>query len=543
MHRKSLSLAAFVAIFATSLSSAPMAAPAPRSLHSGTVNGQLLTLNDFHGNLISTRTATIDGVETPVGGAATLAAMFRRYRAENPNTLVVNAGDMAGGSPPLTALFQDEPTVEFLNMAGVDVGTLGNHEFDEGVAEMRRLWEGGPHPASRYYPRPFPGAKFPVVCSNVVDARTGEPLMAPYVVKKVGGVRVGLIGAVTAEMPQAVAAAGLVGTRLIEPHKAINRWVAHLKKYGVRSIIVLLHEGGVQTPQEPGGALTGAVLDVAKALDPEVDIVVSAHTHQYHNTFVNRMLVIQARSHGEAIGKVDFVIDRGSADMIRKRGRVVPAVQKDVTPAADVAAMVAAYEQRAAPRINKVVAQSAQAMPLGQRNEENMIGCLIADAQRDAMKADIAIMNPGGIRAGLPAGPVTWGQVYSVQPFGNRLVMLRMTGAGVREALEQQWGPEQGGAERFYWLHVSGLRARWDASAPLGRRIVSLTDSDGKPMDPQRTYTVVMNSFLADGGDGFTAFSDVKDRVNGPNDLDALIAYMASNPNVVPATDRTGPVR
>jgi len=521
-------------------SAARGAAKDARARHTGTVTGHLLTLNDFHGSIVSTRTTTVNGEKKPVGGAAVLTAMVRRFKAQNPNTLFVNAGDMVGGSPPLSALFQDEPAVEFLNRAGCDVGALGNHEFDEGVKELWRLWKGGPHPASRYHPQPFPGADFPVVCANILDERTGKPLLAPYVVKKVGGVRVGIIGAVTDELPDVTSEEAREGIEQIDPAGAINRWAAHLRRLGVRSIIVLIHEGGVQSED---GTLSGPILDVAQRLDKDVDIIVSAHSHQYHNAFVGKTLVIQARSHGEALGQVDFTIDRASTDIVRKRGRVVPAVHGAVTPAEDVAAMVANYEARSSARINRVVAQSAQEMKRPGRWGEYMLGNLIADAQREATGADIALMNPGGIRADLPAGPVTWGQAYSVQPFGNQLVTLKMTGAQVRAVLEQQWGPGAGGEPRWVPLLVSGITYTYDPEAPLGSRVVSISTDEGQPLDADRVYTVAANSFLAGGGDGFSAFQQATGHEPGPNDLDAFIAYLAAHPNVVPEMGRTKPIR
>jgi 5'-nucleotidase len=516
-------------------------AVAPSGLHSGTVDIRVLAVNDFHGHLRSPRSIEVDGRSVPLGGAPHLAAMIRERRAAHPHTVLVHAGDMVGASPPLSSLYVDEPTIEFMNLVGWDIGAPGNHEFDRGRDELVRLWKGGAHPASLYYPDPFPGADAPLVCANVIDERTGETLLPPYLVQRVGGVRVGFIGAVTRDTPAAVTAEGIRGLRFTDPVAAINKWAEHLARYGVRTIIVLIHEGGVQEPETPEGELRGAILDVVRQLHPEVDLVVSGHSHRYHNAFVGRILVTQARSFGTALAEIELTIDRGSADVIRKSARIVDTLHDGVTPSADVEGMVAAYERLVGPRINRVVAHSPVAMAAWGR--ETMLGNLIADAQRAAMDADIALMNPGGIRADLPQGPVTWGQLYAIQPFNNTLVRLGMTGREIRQVLERQWGPGSGGQPRETVLRVSGMTYTHDPEGPFGRRVLDVRLSNGRPLEDGRRYSVVMNSFLAGGGDGFDMLRDVTERQTGPMDLDALIDYLENNPGIVPAMGRIQTVK
>lgn len=511
-------------------------------VHSGRVDIHVLAINDFHG-AIQPRTVTSGNSKRVSGGAAHLAGMVRRYRAAQPNTLVVNAGDMVGGSPPISSLFQDEPTVEFLNAAGWDVGTLGNHEFDEGIGEMLRLWKGGVHKASRYYPKPFPGARFPVVCANLVKADTGETYLPPYVVKKVDGARVGFIGAVTAELPTLVSPQGLKGARVLDPAEAVNRWAKHLGKYGVHAIVVLMHEGGQQNPEREDGILSGPIVDLVRRFDKDVDLVVSGHSHQYTNAFLGNTLVTQARSAGSAVGAIRLTVDRGSGDIVKKGADILDTTHGEEPPAADVEAMVQTYDQLSSPRVNRVITEIPNALKRGSHARVTPLGAVIADAQRAAMKADIALMNPGGIRADLPAGTVTWGELYSVQPFNNALVQLTMTGAQIRKALEQQWGPGQGGQERATVLQPSGLEYTYDPTASYGARLLEVKGPDGKPLDNIRTYSVVVNAFLAGGGDQFSAFTEAGTGVTGPMDLDALIDYLKANPKAVGNTDRVRPYR
>jgi 5'-nucleotidase len=530
-------LSILAAVFA--VASAPVLA---EDLHRGRVDVNLLAINDFHGNIATERYTTAKGRRVPVGGAPWLAARFRSLKASLPNTLLVEAGDMVGASPLESALFQDEPTVEFLNMAGFDAGTLGNHELDEGVAEAKRLWGGGAHPRSRYYPKPFPGARFPLVCANLLDERTGKPIFPPYVVKRVGGVRIGFIGAITEELPTVVTVAGLRGVRQIPVTTAVNRWAAHLKRYGVRSIVALVHEGGAQSPEREGGELTGPIRRIVEALDPEVDVVVCGHTHRYHNTFVGKVLVTQARNAGDAFARISLTVDRGSGDIVRKRAEVEYAVREGVTPAPDVRKMVDGYVALAAPRVNKVLGRLDVAMPARGKEGDSPLGNYIADAQRVVCKADIAFMNPGGIRAGLPKGNVTYGDLYAVHPFGNTITVLTMRGSLIRETLEQQWGPGSGGRPRETLLFVSGLKYSYDPNGPYGSRVRDVTLSDGSPLSDDREYLVAVNSFLAGGGDEFTAFTKAARRVAGPLDLDVLTEYMKTC-TVAPGTGRVTELR
>lgn len=523
-----------------SLAVAILALPVGAAKHSGTVQIHLVALNDFHGHIEADRTITVNGKQEPVGGAAWLTSLFRSKRAANPGMLFVEAGDMVGASPAVSSLFGDEPTVKFLNMAGCDVGTLGNHEFDHGIPRMLSLWRRTSsstkvkRAAEDRDTARYSGAGFPIICANIVNEKSGTTLFPPYLIKTVGGARIGFIGAVTAELPTITSKDAMKGVRELDPATAINQWARYLGSHGVHAIVVLLHEGGKQTPPTPNGTLTGSIVELAGKLDPDVDVVVSAHSHQYTNAFVGHMLITQARSYGTAVADIDLTVDMSTGDIVRKVARIEDTTHAGVQPAKDVSEMVAAYEKAAAPRISRVVGDVGADMS-SEHGAETMLGDMIADAQREAVKADVAFMNPGGVRSGLPKGKVTWGQVFTSQPFNNQVTTLRMTAGQIKAVLEQQWG--SGDHETV--LYPSGITYSYDVGRPVGDRVSNIRIA--APAAGDQTYGVAVNSFLAGGGDGFTGFAAIKDRALGPNDLDALISYLKAHPGVVPQTGRISP--
>nr|WP_232345390.1 5'-nucleotidase C-terminal domain-containing protein [Paenactinomyces guangxiensis] len=480
------------------------------------VSVQMLSINDFHGQL--DRVGNVNN--QPVGTAAYLASYLRQRSLENPNTLLLHVGDAVGASPPVSALLQDEPTIDILNTLGFDLGTLGNHEFDEGVTEMMRLIHGGTHPETGY----FEGANFPYTVANVVDKKTHQPILPPHVIKRVKGVPIGFIGVVTKTTPTIVTPDGVKGVIFTDEAEAINREVKKLKKKGVKAIMVLAHEGGFQNSK---GEITGPIADITKQLDPEVDVVFAGHSHSYLNGTVNGKLVVQAYSYGTAFSDVDIVIDRRTKDVIQKRAEVVTTYHKGMKPDAQIQKMVDEAQAKVAPIINEEVGQTTEAITRTENDAgESALGNLIADAQRWKMNTDFSFMNPGGIRADLPAGKVTWGDVFSVQPFGNDLVKMELTGEQIRRLLNQQFQDP----DRIRILKVSGLEFTWNPSRPANDRVVDVRKADGTPIDPARTYTVTTNSFLASGGDNFTVFNEGTNKVVGPTDLDALVEYIKQLP-------------
>lgn len=523
-----------------------------------TVKLQLLGINDFHGRLgTGLRVAN-----RPVGGAAVLGAYLRAESAAfDGTTLIVHAGDHVGASPPNSALLQDEPALQFLNLLTnrycghgplLDrlcnvVGTPGNHEFDEGVDELLRLIGGGNHARGPFLESPWGGARFSYISANVLEKDSDETLLPPYVIKEVQSERVAVIGAVLKGTPSIVTPQGVAGVRFVDEADAINAVVDKLKRRGIHSFVVIIHQGGSQpsfvgnTP-ETSAAPTGAIVEILSRLSSEVDVVVSGHTHSFTNALVpnadgHPILVTQAFSSGTAFGDIELVIDRRSGDVVEKSARVVTTYADEgpgLTPASDVSSLVAAADARVAPQVERVVGQSAVALTRTQSAAgESALGNLIADAQRAALQTDFAFMNPGGIRADLDQGSISWGELFTIQPFSNDLVRMQLSGAQIKALLEQQWSTPA--SPRF--LQVSGIQVIWDPAAAVGARIVSLTQAGGAPLDPNATYSVTVNSFLAGGGDGFSVLTQGTERVVGPVDLDALVQYVEARGSVSAALE------
>ncbi|TJY40990.1 bifunctional 2',3'-cyclic-nucleotide 2'-phosphodiesterase/3'-nucleotidase [Cohnella pontilimi] len=478
---------------------------------------QLLGINDFHGQLdYKKEVKDASGkVTATLGGADYLATYLKQREAANPNTLLIHAGDAVGASRPVSALLQEEPTIEFLNRLGFDVGTVGNHEFDKGAAEALRLIHGGKNPKTGVH---FEGAKFPYTVANVVDEK-GKTLLDPYVVKEVGGVKIGFIGVITNITPQIVSAAGIQGLTFVDQADAVNKAVAELKKKGIRSIVILAHDPFEGSSDNP----TGEVVDLANQVDPEVDVIFAGHNHGMVNKDINGKLVIEAYSYGTAFSDVDLVIDRATHDIVAKKGEVVDVKQEGVTPDAAITAMVKQYVDKVAPIMNVQVGKAdADITRKTTAAGESALGNLIADGMRETMKTDFAFMNSGGIRNDLLAGEVTWGDLFSIQPFGNVLTKMTLTGAQMKELLEQQW-PASGGSKIG---QVSGFTYSYDDSKTVGQRVIEIKKADGTKLVDTDTYTIVVNDFMANGGDGYTVLKIGTNRIGGPVDLDATIDYV-----------------
>lgn len=482
---------------------------------------KILAINDLHGQLSTGRTVAGKNV----GGAAYLAAYIEQRRAQVPYSLTVHAGDAVGASPPVSALFQDQPTMEFMNMLHFDVGTVGNHEFDEGLGELYRLVNGGCHPTAGCWG----GENFPYITSNVINTSTGKTIFPPYKIINVAGARIGFVGAVLKDTPTIVIPSAVAGLEFRDEADSINAAVADLHQQGVHAIVVLIHQGGVQNQQS--GQLTGPIVDIVNRLDPDVDIVVSGHTHQFTNAVINGKLVTQAFSYSTAFADIDVTYDRAKRDIVDKKADIVTTFNEGITPDPAVAAMVKKYEDKVAPLVNRVVGTATTAITADQNAAgESALGNLIADAQRAKMGTQFAFMNPGGIRAPIAQGEVTWGELYAVQPFANGLVKMSLTGDQIYKVLNQQWQPQQGGSIQTRFLQISGLSYTWNDSRAVGDKVVEVRGPGGQPIDRAASYTVVVNSFLATGGDGFTVLAQGTDRVPGPVDLDALVDYIQSLP-------------
>jgi 5'-nucleotidase len=525
---------------------------------------RLVAFNDLHGHLepggnsiaVPDPRDASKRVDLRTGGLAFLAGAVRQLREEQPDSLLVSTGDLVGASPLASALFRDEPTIEAMNALGLDLSVVGNHEFDHGVAELRRLIAGGCAAEPRGVAatcagadRSYAGARFPFIAANVEDAATGVPLLPPFVVRTVGGVRIGFVGAVTRATPGIVMPDGIRGWRFTPEAQALNRYARQLRAEGVNAVVALVHEGG-----DADGGINGcdnprgAVFDIVRALDPAIDVVLSAHTHRAYNCRIDGRVVIQGASFGRLLSVIDLRIDRstGEIDRAATRARNLPVANgldtdKAVAAAyppypadAKVGAIVEHYRARVAPLADRPVGRIAAAFGrLPPEQGDSPAGRLIADAHLAATRgngAQIAFTNSGGIRSDLrprgPDGAVTYGDLFTMQPFGNALVTMTMTGAQLKSLLESQ---RRGAASRPHFLQPSStLSYAWRDDAPAGARVTeeSLT-IEGRPWQRDATYRVTTNSYLAAGGDRFHAFLEGTDHSGGPLDVDALAQYLS----------------
>ncbi|KAA0791902.1 bifunctional UDP-sugar hydrolase/5'-nucleotidase [Bacillus sp. BPN334] len=499
-----LSTITFSSVFAAP----PSQIPAKQNRY---VDVQMLGINDFHGQLDTVK--KINNKEA--GGADYLATYLKERKKQNPNTLLVHAGDIVGASPPVSALLQDEPTIEFLNDLKFDVGTIGNHEFDEGIDEMKRLIYGGYHEKTGN----FKGANFPYVAANFYNKSTGRLFLPPFTVKMVDDVPVGFIGVVTTDTPNVVMPTMLKNVQITDEVEAINKSAQQLKRLGVKSIVVLAHVGGTT---DESGVTNGDLTRIANETDSEVDVIFGGHSHTYVNGTVNNKLIVQANSYGTAFSDVDVTIDRKTKDIVKKKAEVITTYHEGVEPDKQVKQKIDQYKEKIAPLVNEVVGKSTAPIDRKQNDAgESTLGNVIADAQRQTMQAQIALMNPGGIRNDLDAGDITWGELYGVQPFGNQLIKVDLTGQDIRDILNQQW---QKGTTRM--LQISGIQYTWDANKPSGEKVTNIRLTNGEELSPSKTYSVVANAFLASGGDGFVSFKNGKNSETGPNDFEALVDYV-----------------
>ena len=521
---------------------------------SGTVNVQILAVNDFHGNLeppagSSGRIGTINA-----GGAEYLATHINNLRATNPNTVVVSAGDMIGASPLLSALFHDEPTIEAFNQIGLDFNAVGNHEFDEGVYELIRMQEGGCHPVDGCLDGDdFGGANFRYLAANVTWQKNDKPIFPAYKTRSFNGVHVAFIGMTLEGTPTIVTPSGISMLNFLDEADTVNALIPELKQKGIETIVVLIHEGGAQVAPAPYNGcvgISGAIVDIVNRFDPEVDVVISGHTHNAYNCTINGMLVTSAASFGRIVTDVDLTIDKATGEVLTKTANN-NIVTRDVPKDSFITSLIAKYDAIAAPLRNRIIGSiTADITRTVNAAGESALGDVIADAQLDATNdpgfgdAVVAFMNPGGIRTDLVysqvsgselPGQVTYGESFSVQPFGNSLVTMTLTGAQIDTLLEQQFnGCGTQNANRI--LQVSaGFTSSWSASAPACNKVdIASIMINGVPINAASSYRVTVNSFLADGGDNFLVLKDGTNRLGGAVDTDALEAYFAIFSPVAP---------
>jgi len=583
---------------------------------------QLIAMNDFHGRITEMSPTSSDSkLTTPgpdgrygtsddqvqiVGGSAdvatTVANLEHAFHASNGATArsyFVGAGDLISASPFESSIFKDEPTIEVLNKMGLDVSSVGNHEFDRGTHELRRLSA----PTDEYEAatggvvracdgveigvtgcwtdstgKRFHGTDFPYLAANVVSKKTGAPLLPPFQLFDTGnGKKIALIGVVTKTTPTIVSPDGTADVQFIDEADAVNRWTKVLTKMGVKAIGVLIHEGGTNggaDKLDPNGcgSLTGPIVDINQRIDPQVDFIASAHTHQMYNCLLpvphgQPRLVTSAGYYGRLVTDIRLTVNSKSGDVMREANYRATNVAVDrMHPDPDVQKIVDYWNARSATAGNVVVGHITASItraygvdkdgkPIENRGGESSLGNLVADAQLAAMQQDqfgrpvIAFMNPGGLRtdltfanspAGEPAGDITYRELFDVQPFGNTANAVTLTGAQIKQVLEQQFQADQlkanGGRESQLILGTSeGFSYSYDLSRAYGDRVLADTIKlNGTTIDPAASYRVAANSFLVAGGDSFAAFTGGTDPVTGPVDVDTAVDYFKNRSPIDP---------
>jgi 5'-nucleotidase len=548
-------LAALLAGLLVAFSATASAANGPKNKDNDT-HVQLLAFNDFHGQLenptgSSARVTAPDGtVVNNVGGMQYMATWIHRLAQSNPDTFVVSAGDNIGASPLLSGLFHDEPTILALNDIGTDFSAVGNHEFDEGLTELLRMQNGGCGPEfSCIDGQTFPGASFRYLASNVFYSGTSDTIFPAYKVVKIGNAKLAFIGVSLESTPSIVTPTGVAGLDFKPEVQAVNTLAHQLRAdQGVRSFVVLLHDGGGQSGS--GATIDSCVgqpasfVSLIDDFDPMVDVVVTGHTHNAYVCTIDGKLVTSAASFGRLVTDIDLTIDHQSKDVTAATAHN-QIVTRDVPADPAITALMDHYTPYEAPIANRVVGSiTGDLVRTANAAGEEPLGDVIADAQLADTAAPelggavVAFMNPGGIRADLVgAGDVTYSQLFTVRPFNNVMNVVTLTGAQIYQALEQQW-LNQPYAKILQVSH--GFTYTWDPGQPAGSRIVAgSVKIDGVPVTDVGLYRVAMNNFLAAGGDGFLAFAGGTDLIGGDIDLDALVKYFEANsPISAPPLDR-----
>jgi 5'-nucleotidase len=521
------------------------------------VEVQLLGINDFHGHLEPDTPGTVTRQvrpaeeRVPAGGAEYLATHIRRLERRDPNTLVVAAGDLVGASPLLSSLFHDEPAIEALNAIGLDVSAVGNHEFDEGPAELLRLQRGGCHPTDGCADgNGYRGADFPFLAANVTSVRTGRTLFPPYVIKRVAGVRIGFIGMTLEGTPELLLPVFSSVLHFADEADTANRYVRELRRQKVQAIVVLLHEGGAPIRRaSPDGCpgLSGPLVDIVDRTSREVDVFLTGHTHAAYDCVVDGRRVTSAASFGRLITRVTLKISRSRNDVVRARADNW-VVGQDVMRAPDITRLIARYARFADPLRKRVIGRMASYVSRGaNRAGERPMGTMTADAELLATGAEVAFVNPGEVRRGLSAGEITYGRAFASLPFGSTLTTMSLYGADILELLKEQWC----GRSRTRVLQPSGVTYTWSAQVAasildqpcLGApNPVSGLEIAGAPVELERLYRITVSSRLAEGFNRFDALAPGASKVGGPDEAAALEAYLApsvtGDPLVPPVRNR-----
>ncbi len=528
--------------------------PVPRATaQAAPVELRILAINDFHGNLrppvggiaVTDPDDKTRKIAVPAGGAEHMATLVKQLREGRNNTIFVAAGDLIGASPFLSAMFHDEPTIESLSMMGLDISSVGNHEFDEGKDELLRMQNGGCHPVDKCQgPQPFSGARFHYLAASTFDGNTGKTVFPPYEVRDFEGIPVAFIGLTLKDTPNIVSPTSVAGLEFRDEAETVNALVPELRARGVEAIVVLIHEGGFPAGDYnecPG--ISGAIVDIVKKFDRAVDLVISGHTHRAYVCEIDGRLVTSGDKYGTIVTAIDLKLDSVTRDVVSARADNVIVRTGTYARDREQTALLQSYDKFAGPIANRHAGSITETLSRAPNDAgESALGDIIADAQLAATSADgqgaavIALTNPGGIRADIAKkqdGAVTYGDVFACQPFRNQLVTLTLTGAQIKTLLEQQWLDPK----RPRILQLSkGFSYTWDGARAYGERVIAESMSlNGARIDPAMNYRLTVNNFLAVGGDGFSVFKEATAPQVGIYDVDALYAYFQANSPLAPA--------
>jgi 5'-nucleotidase len=542
-------------LLASALLAALATLPA-RAESAGQVKLRILAINDFHGNLkpppggirISDPDDPTKSSVVPAGGAEHMATLVKQLREGHKHTIFVAAGDLIGASPFLSAMFHDEPTIESMSLMGLALSSVGNHAFDEGKDELLRMQNGGCHPTDGCRgPHPFPGAAFHYLAASTIAKDTGKTVFPPYEIKSFEGIPVAFIGLTLKGTAGIISPASAAGLEFRDEAETVNALVPELKAKGVEAIVVLIHEGGWPTGginECPG--ISGPIVDIVKKFDHAVDLVISGHTHQAYVCTIDGRLVTSGDKYGNLVTAIDVTLDPATRDVASAKADNV-IVRTSLPKDPEQTALIDAYDKLARPIAERPAGEITETLSrTPNASGESVLGDVVADAQLAATAdpekggAVIALTNPGGIRTDLirrEGGSVTFADVFASQPFRNQLVTLTLTGAQLKATLEQQWADPA----RPRILQVSkGFAYGYDASKQAGARIDAASlKLNGETIAPARSYRVTVNTYLALGGDGFTALKDGSDAQFGKYDDEVLFAYVkASSPVAPPPRDR-----
>jgi 2',3'-cyclic-nucleotide 2'-phosphodiesterase (5'-nucleotidase family) len=525
------------AIVVMALLALPSGATAAKS-GTGTTNIQLLTVSDWHGQVVPLSTTP------PVGGAAVLKAYFDQARAENPNTLTFMAGDSVGATPPISSFFDDVPAIRTMNMMGVSADTFGNHNFDEGVGHLQDLVD---------------IAEFPFVAANLANLEENLTGVSKRAFFSVDGVRLAVIGIVNEEAPTLVKPGSLGTMEVTDSVAAADKAARQARQAGAKLVIILTHKG--IRGFDANGQAFGELVDFAEGVDPGlIDVIVGDHTDFQYSGLHHGILAVENLSKGATYAKIQLTVDRAAGVTAKSASFHVPLVS-EVTPDAGIQAYVDELNSQLEPILGTVIGDSTvevlRSDACGQsagRICESRVGNVVTDALRETYATDFAITNSGGLRAALtcpaagssafcptgtttPPFPITRGGVIGVLPFGNESTTTTLTGTEVKAFLENGVSAMPGVNGKF--PQVSGLCFGYDISAPPGSRVTSIVRQaadgtcTGPAVDPGANYTVTINDFIAAGGDGYP---NVLAGSTTRNLMEAdVAAYVAAHTPISPA--------